>query len=104
MLSMRFVPDGNDIDTLRCRQQDRKSTRLNSSHDQISYAVFCLKKKKQSPFIAPQKHINPRNCILISLSHVNSSRRTTKLLGSTEYCLRSVGSRCRVDDTRGRVL
>src|SRR2546428_10274640 len=28
------------------RPVDRKSTRLNSSHDQISYAVFCLKKKK----------------------------------------------------------
>src|SRR2546421_5595530 len=28
------------------RTSDRKSTRLNSSHDQISYAVFCLKKKK----------------------------------------------------------
>src|SRR2546421_7897453 len=28
------------------RPPDRKSTRLNSSHDQISYAVFCLKKKK----------------------------------------------------------
>src|SRR2546430_11084114 len=27
------------------REQDRKSTRLNSSHSQISYAVFCLKKK-----------------------------------------------------------
>src|SRR2546428_8058833 len=27
---------------------DRKSTRLNSSHDQISYAVFCLKKKRQN--------------------------------------------------------
>src|SRR2546421_2565744 len=27
-------------------KSDRKSTRLNSSHDQISYAVFCLKKKK----------------------------------------------------------
>src|SRR2546428_1737389 len=27
---------------------DRKSTRLNSSHDQISYAVFCLKKKKRT--------------------------------------------------------
>src|SRR2546421_1810649 len=27
-------------------EEDRKSTRLNSSHDQISYAVFCLKKKK----------------------------------------------------------
>src|SRR2546430_10607502 len=29
-----------------CQGQDRKSTRLNSSHSQISYAVFCLKKKK----------------------------------------------------------
>src|SRR2546430_16832790 len=29
-----------------CRREDRKSTRLNSSHSQISYAVFCLKKKK----------------------------------------------------------
>src|SRR2546427_2480907 len=28
---------------------DRKSTRLNSSHSQISYAVFCLKKKKKTP-------------------------------------------------------
>src|SRR2546421_9655861 len=28
-------------------QTDRKSTRLNSSHDQISYAVFCLKKKNK---------------------------------------------------------
>src|SRR2546421_3546970 len=28
------------------KSRDRKSTRLNSSHDQISYAVFCLKKKK----------------------------------------------------------
>src|SRR2546421_1700100 len=32
---------------LRCFSRDRKSTRLNSSHDQISYAVFCLKKKIQ---------------------------------------------------------
>src|SRR5450432_3280668 len=34
-----------------CRRKstlDRKSTRLNSSHDQISYAVFCLKKKKKN--------------------------------------------------------
>src|SRR5206468_8511701 len=30
------------------RTKDRKSTRLNSSHDQISYAVFCLKKKKNA--------------------------------------------------------
>src|SRR2546430_12693714 len=32
--------------------QDRKSTRLNSSHSQISYAVFCLKKKKNTHGIA----------------------------------------------------
>src|SRR2546430_10092048 len=31
------------------RKPDRKSTRLNSSHSQISYAVFCLKKKKHTP-------------------------------------------------------
>src|SRR3712207_6932517 len=31
------------------RIQDRKSTRLNSSHANISYAVFCLKKKKVNP-------------------------------------------------------
>src|SRR2546430_10597775 len=30
------------------RARDRKSTRLNSSHSQISYAVFCLKKKKET--------------------------------------------------------
>src|SRR2546427_8490040 len=30
------------------RYEDRKSTRLNSSHSQISYAVFCLKKKKKT--------------------------------------------------------
>src|SRR5690554_7277970 len=38
---MGLVIGQNDIDTL-----DRKSTRLNSSHVRISYAVFCLKKKK----------------------------------------------------------
>src|SRR2546427_2184602 len=36
---------------------DRKSTRLNSSHSQISYAVFCLKKKRSgiAPFFPPAK-------------------------------------------------
>src|SRR2546430_6596566 len=39
-----FVPDSSGTKALR---RDRKSTRLNSSHSQISYAVFCLKKKKK---------------------------------------------------------
>src|SRR2546430_9068165 len=37
---------------------DRKSTRLNSSHSQISYAVFCLKKKKQT-----HKHESSRDSL-----------------------------------------
>src|SRR2546421_5265145 len=41
-----LVPPSLQIGELaRGRVRDRKSTRLNSSHDQISYAVFCLKKK-----------------------------------------------------------
>src|SRR5260221_5817157 len=38
------VPDAARVG----RRQDRKSTRLNSSHTVISYAVFCLKKKKKN--------------------------------------------------------
>src|SRR3712207_8768547 len=41
-----LVLDPRDPDTLYVICQDRKSTRLNSSHANISYAVFCLKKKK----------------------------------------------------------
>src|SRR2546430_12530919 len=39
--------------------QDRKSTRLNSSHSQISYAVFCLKKKKLYSFDLRRISISP---------------------------------------------
>src|SRR5688572_31719838 len=50
-----FRPDGTAKLELRALRElgefataaDRKSTRLNSSHSQISYAVFCLKKKKK---------------------------------------------------------
>src|SRR6266516_4917475 len=41
----------------RCCARDRKSTRLNSSHRTISYAVFCLKNKKQQAFLCPA-HLN----------------------------------------------
>src|SRR5258708_14732930 len=54
-LAMSCFPAGA-VTKRRCRhggtrgwkQEDRKSTRLNSSHQIISYAVFCLKKKKKS--------------------------------------------------------
>src|SRR2546427_6228364 len=42
VLALSFWNKKEDAD----EYQDRKSTRLNSSHSQISYAVFCLKKKK----------------------------------------------------------
>src|SRR2546430_7617238 len=38
--------DSSPAQGRRAEEGDRKSTRLNSSHSQISYAVFCLKKKK----------------------------------------------------------
>src|SRR2546422_3887932 len=51
----RSITSGG-IDSMRrprlrawCATKDRKSTRLNSSHGYISYAVFCLKKKKKGP-------------------------------------------------------
>src|SRR2546430_13438706 len=51
----------------RQHRRDRKSTRLNSSHSQISYAVFCLKKKKNTstPILTAQvtrtpHHSDPR--------------------------------------------
>src|SRR2546430_5598161 len=51
---------GVAIDSL---EEDRKSTRLNSSHSQISYAVFCLKKKKKTTnsanIITQQAHRGP---------------------------------------------
>src|SRR2546430_6023454 len=42
---------------------DRKSTRLNSSHSQISYAVFCLKKKNTSSLSRPQLRRIPSHAI-----------------------------------------
>src|SRR5688572_21983009 len=55
-----------------CRREhfhtaDRKSTRLNSSHSQISYAVFCLKKKKKN-----NKHIQTIYCCAIYSTHIFS--------------------------------
>src|SRR2546430_13455317 len=61
--------------------KDRKSTRLNSSHSQISYAVFCLKKKKQLLF----KHfISLLNQLVLCVSHHNCE--DDKLASVIESC------------------
>src|SRR2546430_10902315 len=55
---------------------DRKSTRLNSSHSQISYAVFCLKKKKQYVGL----HLMQRSYTDRTGSRLN--RRTSAVVGT----------------------
>src|SRR2546430_3616197 len=62
-------------------EQDRKSTRLNSSHSQISYAVFCLKKKNNSNRLHSQDvrgeqvadHAGPQVTILFHLAQRRSA-------------------------------
>src|SRR5688572_32768563 len=49
--------NGHALSLNRLTEQDRKSTRLNSSHSQISYAVFCLKKKKKCTTTTPTSRI-----------------------------------------------
>src|SRR2546421_7316643 len=47
----QYGDEGSDTLGNVAKAVDRKSTRLNSSHDQISYAVFCLKKKKNAAYV-----------------------------------------------------
>src|SRR5215207_10630338 len=50
--ALDFLSGRPDVD----RRRDRKSTRLNSSHEWISYAVFCLKKNKNKYVIEPNQN------------------------------------------------
>src|SRR5688572_31716644 len=56
------------------RERDRKSTRLNSSHSQISYAVFCLKKKKKKKplHMHNTKHNTSAHVLTASTPHQNN--------------------------------
>src|SRR2546427_163295 len=54
--------------------RDRKSTRLNSSHSQISYAVFCLKKKKQA---STQRREGARSVAIQTLLLVRKSKSSS---------------------------
>src|SRR5437660_7839512 len=57
---------GVDVDLARLDRGDRKSTRLNSSHVAISYAVLCLKKKTQ---IHTDTKRTTKNCPYIKVDH-----------------------------------
>src|SRR5260221_1925728 len=47
-IAQKIQGPGDAASTKNIKPEDRKSTRLNSSHTVISYAVFCLKKKKEA--------------------------------------------------------
>src|SRR2546428_3777260 len=57
---------------------DRKSTRLNSSHDQISYAVFCLKKKNTVGWPRQSNNVSDTS---FSLAHRFPYELTLKVIG-----------------------
>src|SRR5258705_7389653 len=56
-LDGRYTQSFQVIDHRQGSQADRKSTRLNSSHLGISYAVFCLKKKKHTSELQSLRHL-----------------------------------------------
>src|SRR5690606_41479985 len=57
--AISFQPGGRVLDLLTKHALDRKSTRLNSSHVKISYAVFCLKQKNCQSAKKPLSRIDP---------------------------------------------
>src|SRR5437763_10705315 len=63
-------PPPGSIPAGRLRREDRKSTRLNSSHRCISYAVFCLKKKKKKAEQMPQNMADQKNEIEINYTNI----------------------------------
>src|SRR2546427_1498564 len=70
MSRSRLTPAPSPARLVR-RDRDRKSTRLNSSHSQISYAVFCLKKKKNN-HMNLTKHENKR--MMQHMHHIHPDR------------------------------
>src|SRR5947199_524631 len=77
---------------VQLRKPDRKSTRLNSSHLGISYAVFCLKKKIQSveTKARPMREQNPRvlniqPAVMWVLQRTDASQHTNSTLLSTHF-------------------
>src|SRR2546422_6611954 len=93
--------DGREVlERPGCRPgRDRKSTRLNSSHGYISYAVFCLKKKKKTshtrstPLGSTHSHgSKPSVCVVqnpcagVHRTHKNSSNIASRFIAVSGYC------------------
>src|SRR2546430_3271875 len=71
----------------RFTKEDRKSTRLNSSHSQISYAVFCLKKKKVTDGSYPgdsKAHATP--VLIVAATSSRAGGTQTQVVRDTAIC------------------
>src|SRR5256886_3388497 len=70
-ISHSTEPTGIDVEHLEPEFGDRKSTRLNSSHSQISYAVFCLNKRKPSNLRPSGRFAHPYSTLRAHRLHLN---------------------------------
>src|SRR2546430_8726238 len=67
--------------------RDRKSTRLNSSHSQISYAVFCLKKKKQTTIMSTNRKQPNNACLYLPCRERSLSQRRSRSQSRPYTCV-----------------
>src|SRR2546427_4031963 len=74
--------------------RDRKSTRLNSSHSQISYAVFCLKKKKSKNAAVVRAHYLTHETAATARSIARDESNTSNARNPSPSELRARGDQC----------
>src|SRR2546427_2192500 len=93
MDSVRFWPvRPRSFLTFGLLRTDRKSTRLNSSHSQISYAVFCLKKKNKRVLVA--RNVARLNCKDSQTKYTVSSitQNTDPIVGADRLLREIIGT------------
>src|SRR2546422_1345129 len=83
--SVRKLVGALDLWAERLVEEDRKSTRLNSSHGYISYAVFCLKKKKNTSELQSRLHL--RCGVLLEKQRLPPNPLQSPVLGSRRKSL-----------------
>src|SRR5258708_30703344 len=91
---MSFPPSGNSHAQWRDERRDRKSTRLNSSHQIKSYAVFCLKKKNQP--MSSSAII----CSFVPGSIAQANVEPCRLKGASRFSMKNTGRRITCEGKR----
>src|SRR2546422_7528292 len=93
--------DTSDFIILRALSSDRKSTRLNSSHGYISYAVFCLKKKKEysdNEMLAyQQKESTARVAAIMENTNLSKQQQVCEIMRQMPTQSQTAGQNCTND-------